>query len=87
MAGYRRREQVPVALLAGRAGLGGPDRVQQGQVVGVGEGLAAGLAGRVLLAVMVYDRSEHAQRRARCGRSGGGSGDVGPFGINFVVPG
>jgi hypothetical protein len=27
-------------LLAGRGGLGGPDRVQQGQVVGVGAGLA-----------------------------------------------
>ena len=46
-------EQVAVVLLAGRGGLGGPDRVQDGQVVGVGEGLVAGLGGRVLLAVMV----------------------------------
>ena len=36
------QEQVAVALLAGGGSLGGPDRVQQGQVVGVGEGLAGG---------------------------------------------
>lgn len=30
-------------LVAGRGGLGGPDRVQRGEVVGVGEGLVAGL--------------------------------------------
>jgi hypothetical protein len=29
-------QQVPVLLVAGRGGLGGPDRVQDGQVVGVG---------------------------------------------------
>jgi hypothetical protein len=46
-------EQVPVALLAGGAGFGGPDRVQHGQVVGVGQGLLAGLGGRGLLAVAV----------------------------------
>jgi hypothetical protein len=33
------QEQVAVALLAGGGRLGGPDGVQQGQVVGVGEGL------------------------------------------------
>ena len=53
-------EQVPVALLAGRAGLGGPDGVQQGQVVGVGQGLAAGLGGGALLAVPFQHSSEHA---------------------------
>jgi hypothetical protein len=30
------QEQVPVVLLAGCGGLGGPDRVQDGQVIGVG---------------------------------------------------
>ena len=40
-----------------------------------------------LLAVVVQDRGEHAQRRARSGRRSGGSGDADPFGINFVVPG
>jgi len=39
------REQVAVALLAGRGGLGGPDRVQHGQVVGVGESLLTNLGG------------------------------------------
>jgi hypothetical protein len=39
------QEQVPVALLAGRGGLGGPDRVQDGQVIGVGQGLLPGLGG------------------------------------------
>jgi hypothetical protein len=29
-------QQVPVPLVAGGGGLGGPDRVQDGQVVGVG---------------------------------------------------
>ena len=36
-------EEVGVALVAGGGGLGGPDRVQQGQVIGVGQGLVAGL--------------------------------------------
>ena len=80
-------EQVAVVLLAGRGGLGGPDRVQDGEVVGVGEGLVAGLGGRVLLAVMVQDGGEHAQRRARRGRLGSRGGIAGSFGRNFVVPG
>ena len=33
------QEQVPVVLIAGRGGLGGPDRVQDRQVIGIGEGL------------------------------------------------
>ena len=49
----RVHEQGAVVLLAGRGGLGGPDRVQDGQVVSVGEGLVPGLGGRDLLAVMV----------------------------------
>ena len=40
------QQQVPVALLAGGGGLGGPDRVQHGQVVGVGQSLLPGLGGR-----------------------------------------
>src|SRR5690349_6816245 len=47
------QEQVAVALLPSGRSLRGPDRVQQGQVVGVGEGLVAGLGGRELLAVVV----------------------------------
>ena len=54
------QEQVAVALLAGGGSLGGPDRVQHGQVVGIGESLLAGLGGRELLAVVVQDA-----RRAR----------------------
>jgi hypothetical protein len=46
-------EQIAVVLLAGLACLGGPDGVQQGEVVGVGEGLVPGLGGRELLAVML----------------------------------
>ena len=47
------QEQVTVALLAGGGGLGGPDRVQHGQVVGIGESLLAGLGSRELLAVAI----------------------------------
>ena len=68
------QEQVAVALLAGGGGLGGPDRVQHGQVVGVGQGLLAGLGGRELLAVAVQHAGQHAQRRARRGRPVGGAG-------------
>jgi hypothetical protein len=46
-------EQGMVSLVPDGADLGGPDRVQDGQVVGVGQGLVAGLGGRVLLAVAV----------------------------------
>ena len=67
-------EQVAVSLLAGRGGLGGPDRVQHGQVVGVGEGLLAGLGGRALLAVAVQDGGQHAQRLAGRGGRGAGAG-------------
>ena len=80
-------QQVLVVLLAGRGGLGGPDRVQHGQVVGVGEGLVAGLGGRVLLAVVVQHRGEHAERRGRRGWRGGRGGEAGSFGMNLVVPG
>jgi hypothetical protein len=39
-------EQVPVVLLAGRSGLVGPGRVQDRQVIGVGQGLLPGLGRR-----------------------------------------
>ena len=60
-------EQVVVALVAGRGGLGGPDRVQEGQVVGVGQGLVAGLGGGVLLAVAVQHVGQHGERLVPCG--------------------
>jgi hypothetical protein len=80
-------EQGAVVLLAGRGGLGGPDRVQDGQVVSVGEGLVPGLGGRDLLAVMIQNRGQHAQRRARRGRLRSRGEMAGSFGINSVVPG
>ena len=56
------QEQVVIALVPGGGGLGGPDRVQQGQVVRVGQGLVAGLSGRVLLAVAAQHPGQHGQR-------------------------
>jgi hypothetical protein len=47
------QEQVAVALLGGGGRLGGPDRVQHGQVAGIGKSLLARLGGRELLAVVV----------------------------------
>jgi hypothetical protein len=47
------QEQVLVPQVAGRAGLGGPDHVQDRQVVGVGQGLLPGLGGRQLLAIPI----------------------------------
>ena len=69
-------EQVAVGLVPGRGGLGGPDRVQDGQVVGVGQGLAAGLGGGVLLAVAVQHAGQHGERVRR----GSGGGAAGPPG-------
>ncbi len=80
-------QQVPVPLVAGRGRLGGPARVQQGQVVGVGQGLVAGLGGRALLAVAVQHAGQHGQRRARRGRWGGRGTNAGSFGMNLVVAG
>ena len=51
--GWSRSTSICSGWLAGRGGLGGPDRVQDGQVIGVGQGLVAGLGGRVLLAIVV----------------------------------
>jgi hypothetical protein len=76
-------EQVAVVLFAGRGGLGGPDRVQDGQVVGVGQGLAAGLGGGVLLAVAVQHAGQHGDRVRR----GGGGSDRAAGGGAAVVAG
>ena len=70
-------EQGAVGLLPGRGGLGGPDRMQDGQVVRVGQGLVAGLGGRALLAVAVQHPGQHGQRLPRRrgpGRAAGGGG-------------
>ena len=67
----RAHQQVAVALVAGGGGLGDPDRVQAGQVVGVGQGLVAGLCGGALLAVAVQYPGQHGQRLPwRCGGGG-----------------
>ena len=70
-------EQVAVPLVPGRGGLGGPDRVQDGQVVDVGQGLVAGLGGGLLLAVAVQHAGQHGQRLRGC-RGGGGGRAAGP---------
>ena len=71
-------KQVVVVLVAGGGGLGGPDRVQDGQVVDVGQGLAAGLGGGLLLAVAVQHAGQHGQylppRGGRCGLGAGSGG-------------
>ncbi len=69
------QEQVVVALLAGGRGLGGPDGVQDGQVIGVSQGAVAVLGGGVELAVSFQDGGQHGQRVAgRGGRGGRGGG-------------
>ena len=78
-------EQVPVALLAGRGGFGGPDGVQDGQVIGVGQGAVPVLGGGGELAVAFQDGGEHGQRVAGRGGRGGRGGDAGSFGLDLVV--
>ena len=65
-------EQVPVVLLAGRSGLVGPDRVQDRQVIGVGQGMPPGLGRGQLLAISVQHNGQHSQRVLGPGRRGGG---------------
>ena len=64
-------EQVLVPLVAGRGGLGGPDRVQQGQVVRVGQGLVPDLGGGQQLAVTLQHAGQHGEGLPRCRRWGG----------------
>ena len=61
------RQQVLVPLLAGGRGLGGPDGVQDRQVVGVGQGTVPVLGGGQELAVAFQDGGQHGQRLARRG--------------------
>ena len=55
-------DQVLVALVTGGGGLGGPDRVQQGQVIRVSQGLVPGLGGGVLLAVALQHGGQDGER-------------------------
>jgi hypothetical protein len=75
-------QPVAVDLIPGRGGFGGPDRVQDGQVVGVGQGLVAGLVGGVLLAVAVQHAGQHGDRVRR---GGGGSGRAAGGGAAVVA--
>jgi hypothetical protein len=79
-------KQVVIALVPGGGGLGSPDRVQQGQVVRVGQGPVAGLGGRVLLAVAAQHAGQHSQRLPRR-RSSGGNGRIARGGGAAVVAG
>jgi len=78
-------EEVLVALFSDRGGLGGPDRVQDGEVVGVGEGLLPGLGGRQLLAVPAQDLGQDACRVLGCG--GGCRDEMASLGVKAVVAG
>ena len=79
MAGRERgHDELAVVVVAGVAGFGGPDRVQDGEVVGVGQVAAPDLRGRQFGAVAAQDVGEHGDRlavrlaglgsRRRCGR-------------------
>ena len=61
----RGRDELAVAVVAGVAGFGGPDRVQDGEVVGVGQVAAPGLGGRQFGAVAAQDVGQHGDRLAR----------------------
>ena len=56
------QHQVAVAVVAGGGGLGGPDRVQDGQVVGVGQVAPPDLGGGQLGAVAAQHVGEHGDR-------------------------
>jgi hypothetical protein len=76
------QQQIPVPLLAGGRGFGGPDGIQDCQMIGVGQGAVPVLGGGQELAISVQDSGQHGQRVA--GRGGGG-GDPGSFGIEAVI--
>ena len=82
-----RQQQVPVALLAGGAGFGGPDRVQDGQVVGVGQRLLPGLGRGQLLAVPLQHVGQDSQRVPGAGGCCGRVGSGGRRGGVLVVAG
>ena len=76
-----------VLLLAGGRGFGGPDGVQDGQVIGVGQSTVPVLGGGQELAVSFQDGGEHGQRFAGRGGWGGGGRNARSFGMNIVVTG
>ena len=61
----RGHHELAVAVVAGGLGFGGPDRVQDGEVVGVGQVAAPGLGGRQFGAVAAQDVGEHGDRLER----------------------
>ena len=63
----RGQDQVAVAVVAGGCGFGGPDRVQDGQVVGVGQVALPDRGGGQLGAVAAQDVGEHGDRLPRVG--------------------
>ena len=82
----RGHDQVAVAVVAGVAGFGGPDRVQDGEVVGVGEVALPGLRGGQLGAVAVEDVGEYGDRfpRVRAARSGEQAAWPGRYPVAFL---
>ena len=80
-------EQVFVALLPGSRGLGGPDGVQDRQVIGASQGTQPVLGGGQELAVPFQDRGQHGQRLPGRGARGGRGGGASPFGMDLVVAG
>ena len=77
-------EQVPVALLAGGRRLGGPDGVQDGQVIGVSQGAVPVLGGGQA-AVAFQHGGQHGQRFAGRGGLGARGGNGRSFGMDLVV--
>jgi hypothetical protein len=72
-------------LLTGRGGFGGPDGVQDGQVIGVGQGAVPVLGRGQELAVSVHDGGQHGQRLTGRSGWGGRDGDACSFRIFLVV--
>ena len=65
VAGRQRgRDQVAVPVMAGGGGFGGPDRVQGGQVVGIGQVALPDRGGGQFGAVAGEDVGEHGDRLA-----------------------
>jgi hypothetical protein len=63
----RGRDELAVAVAPRVAGFGGPDHVQDGQVVGVGQVAAPGLGRREFGAVAAQDVGQHGDRLAFAG--------------------
>jgi len=61
----RGRDELAVAVVAGGLGFDGPDRVEDGQVVGVGQVAAPGLGSGEFGAVAAENVGQHGDRLAR----------------------